>query len=472
VQSHCIPSALSALFRTFEVCFTAPGCRHFVSLMTGWMLVRGAHTISRILQVWRGSGPSAHHASAYRFLSHGRWSLDAVGRVAFDLFGPWLPQRVLAIVDDTLCPKCGRQIFGVGIHHDTTLSTYHRDGRRIDTCRPGHSWVVLAIHVPCPWASERGWAIPLLFRLYRTPGRCPAASYRKRSELAVELSALLGSWLGPDRGLDVTGDGAYCCKTVLRRIPRQVRFVGPLPLGAALYDTVDRPSLRGRPRRKGYRVASPRTRLAQQRGWEEAEVLMYGRPVRVQIFTCVCIWYPSAGTSPVRIVITRGRKGPLDGRAYVSTDPGFSAQEILATYARRWLLEVSFRDIKQELGFEDPRNGWWRRPHGRRDDTCRPPARDLTSRKGKNAVERTAPLAGLVYALALRWYLGNGRPALDVARARRLAPWYRHKHSVSFTDMLAALRRDIWRQQLRRMRLGTRIRRITRNLCEMAGLAA
>ncbi|MFI5008401.1 MAG: transposase [Solirubrobacterales bacterium] len=471
MQSYCIPSALAALFRTFDACFTVPGFRHFVPLMTGWLLVRGPHTISRVLQVARRLGRSAHHASAYRFLSHGRWSLDAVGRVALELFRPWLPQRVLVIVDDTLCAKSGRQLFGVGIHHDATLSTYLRDGRRIDVCRPGHCWVVLAVHVPCPWDSGRGWAIPMLFRLYRPPARCPAASYRKRSELAVELIALLGSWL-QDRRMDVTGDGAYCCKTVLRALPEQARFVGPLPLSAALYETVRPASRPGRPRRKGYRVASPRTRLAQRRGWETMELVMYGRPVCVQLFTCVCVWYPSAGTSPVRVVITRGRRGALDGRAYVSTDPDLSAKDVLATYARRWLLEVSFRDIKQELGFADPRNGWWRRPPGQRDDTCRRPLRRLGDTRGKKAVEHTAPLAAVAYALALRWYLESGRPALDVARARRRAPWYRHKRSVSFPDMLAALRTEILRDQFRRMRPGTRIRRISQKLCEMAGIAA
>ena len=472
MQFHCIPSALAALFHTFEGCFTVPGFRHFVPLMTGWLLVRGPHTISRVLQIARRLGRSGHHASAYRFLSHGRWSLDAVGRVVLGLFRPWLPQRVLAVVDDTLCAKSGRQLFGVGIHHDATLSTYRRDGCRIDVCRPGHCWVVLAVYVPCPWDSSRGWAIPVLFRLYRPPGRCPAASYRKRSELAAELIELVGSWL-EDRRIDVTGDGAYCCKTVIRTLPEQVRFVGPLPLDAALYESASRPSSRrGRPRRKGYRVASPRARLAQHKGWEEVEIVLYGRPVRVRLFTCVCVWYPSAGTSPVRVVITRDRRGLRDGRAYVSTDPDLSAKEVLATYARRWLLEVSFRDIKQELGFEDPRNGWWRRPPGRRDDTCRRPLRRLGSTKGKLAVEHTAPLAAVAYALAVRWYLEKGRPALDIARARRRAPWNRHKRSVSFIDMLAALRIEILRYQFRRMRPAARIRRISERLSEMAGIAA
>jgi len=38
----------------------------------------------------------------------------------------------------------------------------------------------------------------------------------------------------------------------------------------------------------------------------------------------------------------------------------------------------------------------------------------------------------------------NGNIKEDVARARRRAPWYRHKAEPSFGDMLASLRRHLW----------------------------
>ncbi len=465
---HC-PSALGQLVDRFRPCFTSPGFRHFSGLVVGWILLRGLHTISRVLQVARRLGLKSHHASVYRFLSQGRWSLDALGQVVLDLLRPWLSGTVHAIVDDTLCAKSGRQLFGTAIHLDSTRSVYSRSGRRIEAFCHGHQWVVLAVQVRCPWNPERCWAVPVLFRLYRPPRRCPARWYRKRSEIARDLIAQLATWLGPDQRLCVTGDSAYCCKTVLRGLPRQAHFVGPLALNAALYDTVARPSGRGRPRRKGYRIANPRTRLAQHRGWKEVEVAMYGRAVRVRLWSRVCVWYPSAGSKPVRVVVTRDPKRHGEGRAYVSTDPDLAPEEVLATYARRWQLEVCFRDIKQELGFEDPRNGWWRRPSGRRDNPCRPAQR---RNRGKKAVERTAPLAGLVYALTIRWYLEGGCRKTDIARARHQAPWYRHKADVSFADMLTALRRTIWLGHFRRRRYLPRIRRISDDLWILAGNAA
>jgi hypothetical protein len=436
--------------------------------MVAWVLAHGAHTISRLIPLMRRFGLRRHHASVYRFLSHAGWSPTDVGRVAFGLLQPLLSSQVQVIVDDTLCSKSGRQIFGTAIHHDAARSTY-RAGRRIEVLTVGHLWVVLAVYVPCPWKAGRGWAIPLLFDLYRSPKKCPAHRYRKRSEIARGQIRKLGRWLAEDQTLVATGDGAYCCKTVLRGLPGQAHFVGPLPLDAALYGTVERPSAKGRPRRKGYRIANPKTRLkARDRrarhDWKEANVVLYGRTVHVHYTTLVCVWYHSAGCAPVRVVLTRDPKSRGTGRAYVSTDPDLSAQEILATYARRWQLEVTFREIKQELGFEDPRNGWWRRPAGKRDNPCRLPRE---KKRGRKAVERTAPLAVTAYALTVLWYLEAGKRHVDVARVRRETPWYRHKQDVSFADMRNALRLDIWRT-----RIPKRIRRIAANLWCLAGNAA
>lgn len=466
---HLYPSVLFGIVQRFRGCFTAPGYGRFVEVLTGWILVPGVHTITRVVRVARQLGSRVHHSSVYRFLSQGRWSSDSVSRVLLGLLRPWLGETVVAIVDDTLCAKSGRQLFGVGIHHDVTRSVYSRQGRRIDVFAHGHNWVVLAVHVPSPWDPQRGWAVPVQSRLYRPPGRCPAADYRKRSELALEMIHLLNTWLG--RPLYVTGDATYCCKTVLRGLPQGVRFVGPAPLDAALYSTLERPSLRGRPRRKGYRIASPRVRLAKRGGFEAHAVDLYGRSVQVQLASLACIWYPSAGVDPLRVVITRDRKNPRDGRAYVCTDPDLSPEAILGIYALRWRLEVSFRDLKQELGFEDPRNGWWRRPRGQRDDPCLPPHRPAAHR-GRKAVERTAPLAGLAYAVVVCWYLAHGTPQLDVIRARAHAPWYRHKREISFQDMLRACRRAIGAQHFQRMRLPSRLRKIAHTLLEIGQMAA
>jgi hypothetical protein len=457
--------------RSFESCFTAPGFRHFVRLLTAWVLVTGCHTISRMIQLSCALASRRHHAAFYRFFSEGRWSLDAIGHAVFRTLRPWLPERVLLLVDDTLCPRCGPQIFGAGVHLDTTQSIYAGPGRRLDVFRFGHNWVVLAVWVPCPWRPESGWAVPILFRLLRAKKSTAAGAYRKRSELAAEMIAQVAAWRDSAHPLYVVGDGAYCCKTVLHALPPDVFFVGPLRLDAALYELPRGVTRRGRPRQKGYRIAGPRHRLANEDVWRRLEVGLYAGRVPLEIWTELCLWYPSAGSRPVRVVGTRDPRERLEPRAFVCTDPSIDPGVLLTLYACRWQIEVTFRDIKQELGFGEARNGWWRRPHGRRADARRNRVGPRRVR-GAQAALRTAPLAGVAYALVVRWYLQHGDPRADVSSARKRAPWYTTKAHPSFADMLAALRRQLWRQQFWRMRLPGRIRQNLSELLCCAGVAA
>ncbi len=442
-------SALGGLFLECRPAFTAPSFENFVVLVTGWLLCQGRHTISRVLQA---AGPAArrkHHATFYRFLSRARWAPDALGQALFRLLLPLLPEEILVIGDDTLCHRNGPHLFGAGMHHDATRSTYGGGwGRRI-ALSFGHNWVTLALWVPVPWDPSPGWAVPVLLRLYRSPKRCPKSEYRKRTDLAREMLAVLMDWLPEERTLVVVGDSEYACRTLVRELPADVVFVGPMPLDAALYAPASpRRQRRGRPPLKGGRLPSPQTQVSSpQVPWERRRLRLYGRLVQIQVKSWVALWYRVAGTRPVRVVLTHDPSGRLKDRAFFCTDPSRSVQEILGLFARRWELEVAFRNVKQNLGAEEPQNGWWRRRHG----SPRPPKRagpQPHRSRGALAVARTVPLAFTAYAVAVAWYLRAGHHAQDVARARRLAPWYRQKRRPSFLDALAAVRRQRWSERL------------------------
>jgi hypothetical protein len=52
------------------------------------------------------------------------------------------------------------------MHHDPLLKN---KGRTFTSF--GHVFVVLAVHVRLPWLARTGWALPVLFRLFRGPRR-------------------------------------------------------------------------------------------------------------------------------------------------------------------------------------------------------------------------------------------------------------------------------------------------------------
>ncbi|MHC4491001.1 MAG: IS701 family transposase, partial [Planctomycetota bacterium] len=341
-------------------------------------------------------------------------------------------------------------LFGAGMHHDGSRSAYGWLGGARRILSFGHKWVLLSVRVPCPWNPDRGWAVPILFRLYRNRKSSPKAEYKKRSELAVDLLDILTAWLPEDRRLHLTGDRDYACQTVVRTLPAGLDLTGPVPLDAALYKRPGRSRPKGRPRRKGQRLPNPKRIAARKRrGWRRISLILYGKSVTLCVWSRVCLWYTVARSRPVRVVVTKDPKGRAKPKAYFCTDPARSVEEILQTYAQRWDLEVAIRNAKQMLGLEDPQNGFWRRKHGYRSDTRRPGPHPR-GRRGEQAVKHTVPLVFVAYALILVWYLRQGDRTRDVATAKRAAPWYRHKREPAFADMLAALRRDLWVARLSR----------------------
>ncbi len=331
------------------------------------------------------------------------------------------------------------------MHHDASLSTYGRgtEAGRTTSFSCGHCWVVLAVRVPLLWDRNRGIAIPILFRLYRSKKYCDMRSYRKRTELAAEIVALLESWIPHGYRLFLAGDGEYASKTLVRNLATQTTFIGPMVKDAALYAPVLRYQGRGRPRKMGRRLRSPMQLAATGSVcWEKITIDAYGRRMRVLVKTRTCLWYTVAGTRLVRIVITRDPRGRADDRAYFSTDPEMTAAEILERFARRWLIEVAFRDVKQHLGVEDPQNGWGRRRRPRRGK--KKPGNHPRGNRGKTAVLHTVPLAFVAYAIVVLWFLREGDARREVRRHVERSPWYRRKTRPAFADMLVALRREIW----------------------------
>jgi len=190
MNSTYLPSSVQSILFSFRPCFSAPSFANFLALVCGWILCPGPHTISRVIVAACAQRLAIKgHSAYYRFLSRARWSVDEVGHVLFGLLMPFLPQRIEAAVDDTLCHRTGPHVFGAGMHHDAATSTYGGAGGQRASFSFGHNWVVLSLWVPLPWNRERGMAIPVLFRLYRPKKRCPKSRYRKRTELASEMLA-------------------------------------------------------------------------------------------------------------------------------------------------------------------------------------------------------------------------------------------------------------------------------------------
>ncbi len=430
-----LTSTMDASIQQFASCFTKPTFETFRVIVTGWLLGGGRRTVTHVLLM--GDGLKIKTFSCYhRFFSQARWTVDSIGHVIVTMALKFIPKDVpiVAAVDDTLNRKTGKRIWAAGMHHDPILSK----GKRC-VFSFGHNWVVLSIQLRLPFAPDKVWSLPILMRLYRRkrkPGRprqerkaigqARPGEYRTRPQLAIEMIALLASWM-PNRTIRVVGDSAYAGKSISRNLPDRVHLTSRMVMNAALYDQPSkrRKGERGAPRKKGKRLPSP-VELAKSRKvqWTKTRAMLYGRRVRVWYKSCAALWYNSAGTRRLRIVVVRDPSGRRKDDCFFTTDLSLSAKAILELFAQRWPLEVAFYNAKQFLGLEDPQN------------------------RTPQAVQRTAPIALYLHTLVILWFAKQGR--FNAEAYRRLHPWYTQKRTPSFADMLANLKTASLRESISR----------------------
>ena len=416
------------LLQEFRYVFTEPSFQTFRALMTGWCLSPRRRFITELI-LSSGSAHDGHHSCYHRFFSQARWDLDFLWRVlARILLTTFAPTGVVELAgDDTLCRKRGLTIYGTGMHHDPLISS-----RALKLVSWGHDWVVLCLVARCFWAPGKVWCLPLLARLYRnrqglTKGRkgkkrSPDPNHRTRPELLREMLGLVAAWF-PQRQFVVSGDSAYGGKSVLRHLPANVDLISHVHPKGALYAPAPAPgSGKGRPRTKGARLPNMAAWAADPtQPWQELHFDQFGLHATLAVKTRQALYYRAGKDRLLTIVLVHDLLGKRPDQMFYCTRLDWDARRILSSYAARWAIEVTFENCKQLLGLEDAAN--------------RTPL----------AVQRTAPMALLLYSAVVVWFHRVGHRCVRYPDR----PWYPQKEEPSFADMLTTLRRTSWEENLR-----------------------
>jgi hypothetical protein len=406
-----ILAQLLGILEVFRFSMTRPSFSKLLVLSTGWILTPGTRAVTAALVATSVAGRK-HHEAFHRFFSRGSWDPDSLGYALFLRLEKFVGLDAFRIaIDDTLAQHKGPLVFGLGSHIDPVRST-----RLMRIFCFGHCWVVLSLLLRVPF-SQRTWALPLLFRLYRNLKECEKnrAPYKRKTDLAREMIDVLCRWTG-GRRVEVAADSAYCNDTVTRGLPESVVLFGSMRPDAVLtaLPELQRPRS-GRPSKRGQLLPKPESFADDgRRPWREIEARVYGRVRTIRYKTYDAQWYRACGTRLVRIVIVATTTGMLPFRVFFCTDATVDVATILETYAGRWAIEVFFREAKQLLGFAD------------------------SSARKARAVLRVAPFVGLLYSTLVLWFI-EGAHASPLAKPP-MRPWYPNKQSVTFEDILRTAR--------------------------------
>ena len=336
-----IASEFEEVVLSARVAFSKRSWPYVLATAIPWLLCTGQRSITRLSALGRHRRSLS---SYYRFLSDGKWRLEILFHTLFDLVvRTFRLTEVTLVVDDTLCPKWGRSIYG-------TASFFDHAARPRPGYIWGHNWIVLAVVVP---VGTAGWvSLPFWIGLYRPKSRCRAHAFRTRHQITVEALEDVRRWFSG--GLLLLADGAYANSSMV--VPAQelrITVVSRLRSDARLYEPTPRRRPRGRRGRRP-RHGPPLRKLPQlarrSRGWRRLRVAIYGKRVHLHVHERLAWWPPLQCV--IKVVITRD---PNHARrvAYLwSTDTAMPACEIIERFAQRWSIEQLFSVAKLQLGLD------------------------------------------------------------------------------------------------------------------------
>jgi hypothetical protein len=216
----------------------------------------------------------------------------------------------------------------------------------------------------------------------------------------------------PERQIVLLGDGAYAGHGLLGNLDSRVTYVGRLRGDAEIYDPQvppQPPGKRGRKPQKGPRLPSPRDaarradRNRNGRGpwvWRDLEVTVYGVTRMLRVLAYEVVWPEVLGLRPIQIVVVGDPQGKFRDAYLFTTDLRASISWVVATFARRWSIEVAFQASKQVMDIEGPQH--W----------C------------QESFEKLAPWVWLMESVVSLWYLTAGQALPEAESARcNLGPW-------------------------------------------------
>lgn len=309
------------------------------ALAVPWILCAGQRSIRRMASM---GGLRRSTSAYYRFLSEGKWRPAVLFRCLFQLIVRTFSIRELTLVlDDTLCPKWGRRIYGTSSYFDHV----HRP-------RPGyiwgHNWVVLAAVVR---AGKKAYvALPFWIGLYRAKDRCPPERFHTRHQMAAgALTLVRALFPGPIRLL---ADGAYANESLVGPMSDLgIELVSRLRVDAAL--RAAKPprrtkNRRGRKPTHGGRLGKLSALARSRSAFRLERVMIYGKSVELLLREFEAYW--PALKLVIKVVITQDPKRPRRRAYLVTTDCRLTAVDVVESFAQRWTIEQLFAVAKNQMG--------------------------------------------------------------------------------------------------------------------------
>ena len=399
-----LPSFLQRFFRPLRSKLSDDQFRHLWSFVLALVVNLRAAKLLHLSNLSPAAGHRTRHGA---FCAQSHWDAPAMLHDgATDLLCGMKPRPgevIYLILDDNRIAKRGRKMDGISKIWD------HKQQRFV------HGHIVLTCAI-----CFRGVVIPWRIELWKAKGQ-PGPRYRKLTDMAA---AMIRQFAAP-QGVEVRVlfDAFYLCPTVTKACLSEGFYFFSVAQRSRNFTTAN-----GRKRK----IAELMPGLIRHQGKTIRMKRSRGKHATLRI---AAVDGNLSRIGHVRMVISKRPRGPWKKTiAIVTNETGLRPRQIVAIYETRWLIEVLFKELHQDLGLGDYQ---------------------MLHRDGILAHLHLCCLAHLLLTHRCLNVIG--------AQAKRA------NHQVNLPPMnqrLAALRARIATDQIRRLVPGVKHEKLRRTLCD------
>lgn len=289
---------------------------------------------------------------------------------------------IVALIDDTVCRKRGRQISGTSWRRDPLGPAFSDNfiwasrflqlslalpAHPEQMASPARAIPVDLQHAPSPRKPSKR-APEEVWKSWRAAAAVSTVSSLGAQRIAALRNSVDASPGGQQRQLLVCADATFTCRAVFKGLPQRTTLIGRIRKDAcfhALPTAEEENRGRGRRRAYGQRLPTPEQyRQNQSIPWQTVRACAVGNTYDFDIKVIAPLrWKHAGGERQLLLLIVRPVAYRLKQGAHLNyrrpaylicTDPTLAPQQILQAYLWRWEIEVNFRDEKTLLGFGEP----------------------------------------------------------------------------------------------------------------------
>ena len=335
-----LPSFLQCFFRPFRNQLSDDQFRHLWSFVLALVVNLRAAKLLHLANLAPAAGHRTRHGA---FCAQSHWDAPALLHdSAINLLSGMKPQAgetLYLILDDNRIAKRGRKMDHVSKIWDHKQQRFVR-GHIVLTCAICFRGVVIPWRIDLWKPKAKGGAL--------SQGHGGAPRYRKLTDMAAQM---IKDFLAP-AGLKVRVlfDAFYLCPTVSKAcVSKGFFFFSVAQRGRNFTTACGGRSPSGNGKRR--KIARLMPGLLRHQGKSVRMKRARGKHATLRI---AAVDGHLARIGRVRMVISKRPRGPWKKTiALVTNETGLRPRQIVAIYEMRWLIEVLFKELHQDLGLGD-----------------------------------------------------------------------------------------------------------------------